>query len=222
MKKYKHRDKIRFALFLAVAVGLLALSHHFNLQEKFNFEKLQAMIENAGPWGYFVFALSYLVSALIPFPATLLSTVSGALWGEYLGTLITVISATLASCVPFLIARFLGRGLIGKMIQKNQTAHRCDRFAGRNGFMAVLIMRLIPIFPWDVVNYATGLCGIKFRDYFLASLIGTIPASFTYNLIGSSLGQPVNKIKIILIIVFVLMIALTMIIAKRKKHRQLK
>lgn len=219
MKKYKHRDKIRFALFLAVAVGLFALGHHFNLQEKFNFEKLRTMIENAGSWGYLVFAASYFVSALIPFPATLLSTVSGALWGEYLGTLMTVISATLASCVPFLIARFLGRGLIGKLIQKNHTAHRCDRFTGRNGFMAVLIMRLIPVFPWDVVNYATGLCGIRFRDYFLASLIGTIPASFTYNLIGSSLGQPVDKTKIILIILFVLIIVFTMVIAKRKRTK---
>lgn len=222
MKKIKHRDKIRFALFLAVAVGLLALGHHFNLQERFNFEKIRSMVENAGPWGFVVFASAYLFSALIPFPATLLSTVSGAIWGEYLGTVVTVISATLASCVPFLIARYLGRGLVGKFIHKNHTANRCDRFASRNGFMAVLIMRLVPIFPWDLVNYATGLCGIKFRDYFLASLIGTIPASFTYNLIGSSLGQPIDKTKIILIVILVLIIAFIMVIVKRKTKETIK
>jgi len=222
MKKFKHRDKIRFALFLTVAIGLLALGHHFNLQERFNFEKIRSMVENAGTWGFVVFASAYLFSALIPFPATLLSTVSGAIWGEYLGTLVTVVSATLASCVPFLIARYLGRGLVGKIIQKNHTADRCDRFASRNGFMAVLIMRLVPIFPWDLVNYATGLCGIKFRDYFRASLIGTIPASFTYNLIGSSLGQPLDKTKIILIVILVLIIAFTMIIVKRRKQETIK
>lgn len=193
MKNIKKKDILKFVILFLLALVLLALGHHFNLQEKFTPEKIRHMIENAGPWGFIIFAASYLVTSLIPFPATLLSTVSGALWGEYLGTVITVITATLASCIPFLISRLLGRGLIGKIIQKNHTANRCDRFASKNGFMAVLVMRLIPIFPWDVVNYVTGLCGIKFRDYFLASLIGTIPASFTYNLIGSSLGEPIDK-----------------------------
>jgi pyruvate/2-oxoglutarate dehydrogenase complex dihydrolipoamide dehydrogenase (E3) component/uncharacterized membrane protein YdjX (TVP38/TMEM64 family) len=217
MRRVENKNTLKFAVFLLLVVGLLAAGHHFNLQQRFNPDRIRTMIDNAGPWGFIVFAAFYLISSLVPFPATLLSAVSGALWGEYLGTVITVMSATVACCVPFLISRLLGRGLIGAILKKNHTAHRCDRFAGKNGFTAVLLMRLIPIFPWDVVNYVTGLCGIKFRDYFMASLIGTIPASFTYNLIGSSLGGPIDKTKIILIIAFVLIIALTVILAKRKR-----
>jgi pyruvate/2-oxoglutarate dehydrogenase complex dihydrolipoamide dehydrogenase (E3) component/uncharacterized membrane protein YdjX (TVP38/TMEM64 family) len=215
--KNRKKDTFKFVLFLLAALGLMALGHHFDLQSKLTPEKIRQSIENTGAWGPFMFLAVYCVTAAIPFPATLLSTVSGAVWGEYLGTLYTVISATAACCIPFALSRLLGRGLVGKIIRKNRTAGRCDRFASKNGFVAVLVMRLIPLFPWDVVNYVTGLCGIKFRDYVLASLIGTIPASFTYNLIGSSLGEPVNKMKITLIIVLVLFIAFTMILAKRKK-----
>ena len=217
MKNIKHKDILKFVIFLLVALGLLAMGHHFNLQQKFTPEKIHQTIEDAGPWGFVIFAAAYCVTALIPFPATLLSTASGAIWGEYIGTVYTVLVATMASCIPFAISRLLGRGLVGKIIQKNYTANSCDRFAKKNGFTAVLMMRLIPIFPWDVVNYLSGLCGIRFRDYILASLIGTIPASFTYNLIGSSLGEPINKIKVTMVILLVILIAAMMIFVKRKR-----
>ena len=187
MKNIKSKDILKFGSFLFLALGLLALGHHFDLQEKFTLEKTRQIIENAGHWRFVIFASAYCVTALIPFPATLLSTASGAVWGEYIGTLYTVIVATMASCIPFAISRLLGRGLVGKIIQKNHAANSCDRFAKKNGFSAVLVMRLVHVFPWDVVNYLSGLCELRFRDYILASFLGTIPACVTYNLIGSSL-----------------------------------
>ena len=217
MTRLKRKYVLRFGILLAIASGFLAVGHHFNFHERFTLDTIRTMIDSAGPWGVAVFAAFYLVSALIPFPTTLLSTVSGVLWGEYLGTAITVVIATLASCVPFWLSRVLGRRLVGHVIQKNGTAHKCDRFASKNGFVTVLLMRLMPILPWDVVNYLTGLCGIRFRDYFLASLIGAIPASFTYNLIGSSLGQPINKTKIVIIIGLVAVSALAVVLVKRRQ-----
>jgi uncharacterized membrane protein YdjX (TVP38/TMEM64 family) len=222
MKNMTRKDALKFIIFLMLALGLMALGHHFNLQEKFTLEKTRHMIENAGPWRFVIFAFAYSITALIPFPATLLSTVSGAVWGEYIGTFYTVICATMASCIPFAISRLLGRNLIGKMIEKNHTADRCDRFAKKNGFMTVLIMRLVPILPWDMVNYLSGLCGIRFRDYLLASLIGTIPASFTYNLIGASLGQPIHKMKVAMIIFLAVLIAAMIIFIKLKRFDRTK
>ncbi len=206
----------KFVAFGLLVVGLLVAGHHWDLHHRITLEGLRGAIEKTGRWQFAAFAGIYCVAALVPFPTVLLSTASGALWGPYLGTVMTVFSATLAACIPFFLSRMLGRGLVGKAVRKNPTATRCDRFAERNGFAAVLTMRLIPVVPWDLVNYLSGLCGIRFRDYLLASLIGTVPASFTYNLIGASLGEPIDKTKIALITVAVIGLAVFLYFRRRK------
>jgi uncharacterized membrane protein YdjX (TVP38/TMEM64 family) len=163
-----------------------------------------------------LFAAIYCVAALIPFPTAVLSSAAGALWGAYLGTGMTVLSATLAACIPFLLARIMARKAVRNMIEKSDGASRCDRFAGRNGFMTVLIMRLIPVVPWDMVNYLSGLCSIRFRDYLLASLLGTIPASFTYNLIGASVGGTVDKTAVAAVAAITALFAIVILIIKKR------
>ena len=209
------KDKAKFlVLIIIIAAGIFA-SIQFDLKDKLSIEKIRNFILSAGIWAPLLYMVAYGFTSIILFPATLLSTASGAVWGPYLGTFYTVIGATISSSIPFFFARLLGRKFVGKMLSKANKMDLCDRFVGKNGFVAVFIMRLIPIFPWDVVNYGSGLCGIKFRDYFLATLIGIIPGSFTYNLIGSSLGQPIDKTKIILVFVLVVSLAVISLLYKR-------
>jgi uncharacterized membrane protein YdjX (TVP38/TMEM64 family) len=144
-----------------------------------------------------------------------LSTACGAVWGPYIGTLYTVIGATIASSISFFISRLLGRKVSQKIFNKSSKISVCDRFIGKNAFVVVLIMRFIPIIPWDVVNFGSGLCDVRFRSYFLASLIGTIPATFTYNLIGSSIGQPLDKTKIVAVAVTVSSLVIVSLIYKK-------
>jgi len=199
-KKFLSKDNTKFIILIAIiAIGIL-ISFQFGLKDKFSVEKIRNFIERAGAWGPLLYMVTYGFTSIIMFPAALLSTASGTIWGPFLGTFYTVIGATISSSIPFLIARLLGRSVAEKMLKKANKIDMCDRFASNNGFVAVLVMRLIPIFPWDVVNYGSGLCGIRFRDYILATLIGIIPGSFTYNLAGSSLEQP-GWIKFILIAV---------------------
>lgn len=220
MKMLSKKDILKLAALVMLAAGFLAVGHMLGLGERFTLADIHAGVERTGGWQYAAFAGLYLLAGLFPFPTVLLSTASGALWGPYLGTLMTVVSATLAACIPFLLSRLMGRGVVGKLMQKNSTADRCDRFAGRNGFLVVLTVRLIPVFPWDLVNYLSGLCGIRFRDYITASIIGTIPASFTYNLIGASLGKPVDKTPIIIITGIVLALAFFLILKRRKPQER--
>jgi uncharacterized membrane protein YdjX (TVP38/TMEM64 family) len=127
-----------------------------------------------------------------------------------------VISATMAACIPFLLARVMARKAVRKLIEQNSGVSRCDRFAGRNGFMTVLTMRLIPVVPWDLVNYLSGLCSIRFRDYLLGSLLGTIPASFAYNLIGASLGGTVDKKAIAAVAALTVLVAVMILTIKKR------
>jgi pyruvate/2-oxoglutarate dehydrogenase complex dihydrolipoamide dehydrogenase (E3) component len=201
-KKMLSKDNTKFIILIAIiAIGIL-ISFQFGLKDKFSVENIRNFIERAGAWGPLLYMVTYGFTSIIMFPASLLSTASGTIWGPFLGTFYTVIGATISSSIPFLIARLLGRTVSEKMLKKANKIDICDRFASNNGFVAVLVMRLVPIFPWDVVNYGSGLCGIRFRDYILATLIGIIPGSFTYNLAGSSIGQQ-GWIKFILVAVLV-------------------
>ncbi|MCH7556377.1 MAG: FAD-dependent oxidoreductase [Planctomycetes bacterium] len=214
-KKIFSKDKAKFlVLIIIIAAGIFA-SIQFGLKDKLSIEKIRNFILSAGIWAPLLYMVAYGFTSIILFPATLLSTASGAVWGPYLGTFYTVIGATISSSIPFFFARLLGRKFVGKMLSKANKMNICDRFVGKNGFVAVFIMRLIPLFPWDVVNYGSGLCGVRFRDYLLATLIGIIPGSFTYNLIGSSLGQPIDKTKIILVVALVVFLAVISFLYKR-------
>lgn len=220
MKKRITKEHLKFAGFAVLVLALLIGGHALNLDEKISVESLRNALNRTGGWQYLLFAAIYCAASLVPFPTAVLSSAAGALWGAYLGTLMTVLSATLAACIPFVLARFMARRSVRKMIEKSDGAGRCDRFAGRNGFMTVFVMRLIPIFPWDMVNYLSGLCSIRFRDYFLASLIGTIPASLTYNLIGASLGGPVNKTAVAVAVLLTVLMAAALMIYRKKTLKQ--
>jgi len=206
-KKFNAKEIVKFLVLGLFFIAVIAVSYIFDLHERFSFDETKKFIASMGLWGPVVFMLLYIITSLVFFPAALLSTVSGALWGPYLGTFYTVVVATISAILPFMIARRLGRSFIEKMIHDTKI-DVCDKFLAKNGFFSVLIMRLIPLFPWDIVNYVVGVCGIRFRDYFFATLIGIIPASFTYNLIGSSLGEPVAIEKVVLIFILVIVLAI--------------
>jgi uncharacterized membrane protein YdjX (TVP38/TMEM64 family) len=216
MKKLSKKETVKIGAFVLLALGLLIAGHALHLEEKVSIESLRDSLSKTGAWQFVLFAAIYCVAALIPFPTAVLSSAAGALWGAYLGTGMTVLSATLAACIPFLLARIMARKAVRNMIEKSDGASRCDRFAGRNGFMTVLIMRLIPVVPWDMVNYLSGLCSIRFRDYLLASLLGTIPASFTYNLIGASVGGTVDKTAVAAVAAITALFAIVILIIKKR------
>lgn len=190
--------KGKFVL-LIIIIGVVAGFYFLvNLPNRISIDNLQAFIHSKGIWGPIVFFLLYAVTSIIIFPGALLSTTSGAIWGPFVGTLYTVCAATISSVIPFLIARYLGRSFITKLVRGSKI-EVCDRFLTQKGFLSIVLLRLIPIFPWDVINYGAGLCSFSFHHYVFATLIGIIPGSLTYNLIGDSLGKPLDKTKIIII-----------------------
>lgn len=161
-------------------------------------DAVKAWMTWAGPWGPIAFVAAYAASSFLLVPAWTLSVASGALWGPTLGTAYTVSGATMAAAVPFFVSRRWGRPIAERMMMKNRVAGVCDRMLSRRGFESILVMRLLPVFPWDLVNYGAGLCGIRFKDFMLGTFLGIIPASYAYNLIGANLGEPDSSRALIL------------------------
>ena len=209
------KDIFKFMLLLIIVMTAIGLSYQFDIYNKFSVAEIRKTIISMGPWGPLIYMISYAFTSIIFFPASLLSTASGAIWGTTLGTIYTVIGATISAVLPFLISRYLGRRVAERMM-KNAKIDICDKFMSNNGFVSVLILRLVPLFPWDAVNYGSGLCGIRFRDYIPATFLGIIPGSFMYNLIGASLGEPFEWSKVIIIFSIVIVFSTVTIIARNK------
>ena len=145
-------------------------------------------IESLGYIGGIAFIAIYILSTIAFVPATILTLGAGVVFGVVWGSLYVFIGATLGAIAAFLIGRYLARDWIGKKIEGNQKFVAIDQAVAHSGFKIVLLTRLSPLFPFNLLNYAFGITGVSFKEYALAS-IGMLPATVMYVYIGSIAGD---------------------------------
>ncbi|MDD5070567.1 MAG: TVP38/TMEM64 family protein [Candidatus Omnitrophica bacterium] len=142
-------------------------------------------VKSLGVLGPLAYILIYLFRPLILFPAGVLSSAAGIIWGTYQGFFYLLIAANISSTAEFIIGRYFARDLIHKHLNKQITF--IDKKIENHGFLTVLLIRLIPNIAWDIQNFSLSLTQVKFRDYFFATFIGIMPGSFAFVFLGSSL-----------------------------------
>jgi len=125
------------------------------------------------------------VAALVP--ASLLTIAGGALFGVLRGALYAVIGAVLGSATAFLLSRHVARRAVAQWLVRMPRFGTIDRAVSTQGLRVVLLLRLSPIVPFNVLNYALGLTTISLRDFLLASA-GMIPGAFMYAYCGKIAG----------------------------------
>ena len=145
-------------------------------------------IESLGYIGGIAFIAIYILSTVVFIPATILTLGAGVVFGVVWGSLYVFVGATLGAIAAFLIGRYLARDWIGKKIEGNQKFVAIDQAVAHSGFKIVLLTRLSPLFPFNLLNYAFGITGVSFKEYALAS-IGMLPATVMYVYIGSLAGD---------------------------------
>ncbi len=138
-------------------------------------EEIKARVESLGFWGPAIYIIVYVFRPLLLLPAAIFSASAGAIWGLK-GFIYVQIGANISAAAEFLITRYFARELVEKYLKGKIS--RVDQSVEKHGFLTVLLVRLIPNLPWDVQNLSLGLTKVKFRDYFFATLIGIMPASF--------------------------------------------
>jgi len=145
-------------------------------------------IQSFGKLAALVYILAYIFNtvSVIP-PIAPLSLTAGLAFGAGWGALFLMLGAMIGTSATFAISRFFGRGLAEKML-KGRFKHLDEKLEG-NGFMTVLFFRVIPLVPYEVLNYACGLSKIQFIDYFTATLLGLIPGVVIAAFFGGSLGE---------------------------------
>jgi uncharacterized membrane protein YdjX (TVP38/TMEM64 family) len=137
------------------------------------------------------FILGYAGLVALSFPAAeVLTIVGGFLFGRWLGAAYTVIGATTGATVVFLAAR---AGFAGLAERAGPRAERLVAGFRRNPFNYLIVLRLVPLFPFWLVNLVAAAAGLPLRVYVLATLIGIMPATFVYASLGTGLGTVIAQ-----------------------------
>jgi uncharacterized membrane protein YdjX (TVP38/TMEM64 family) len=170
---------LRLALLLllvaAVAVAVVYREH-------FDVVALERWIQDAGIWAPLLFMLVYAVAAVLFLPGSVLTLAGGALFGPVLGTLYNLTGATLGATLAFLIARYLASDWVAQ-----KTGGRLKQLitgVEGEGWRFVAFTRLVPLFPFNLLNYALGLTRIKLSHYLLATYICMLPGAIAYTYLG--------------------------------------
>src|SRR5262249_39704886 len=135
-----------------------------------------------------VFIAGYVVATVAFVPGLVLTLAAGAIFGLLRGTLYTFVGATLGASAAFLVARYLARFRIERKIAGNPRFQAIDRAVSREGLKIVALLRLSPVFPFNLLNYSLGLTKVRFVDY-LAASIAMLPGTLVYVYYGKAAGS---------------------------------
>lgn len=141
-----------------------------------------------GPWGPILFILLYMVAAITMAPAFVLSVAAGALFGVWRGSLLVFISATLGAVAAYGVARGLTRTALVNGIMRDRRVEVVRRAVAHKGAWVQFLLRLSPIVPYVLLNYALGLSRVRLRDFVLACF-GMIPTIVMYAYYGRVVGD---------------------------------
>ena len=176
---------LRIAIFVVVGVALLLLLGRLGGAYVPHFA---TWIRDLGPWAPVVFIGGYAVAVVAGVPGSLLTLAAGAIFGLVAGVAYVFVGATLGSAAAFLVSRYLARGLIEKRVAGNPRFQAIDRAIAEDGRRIVFLLRLSPVFPFTLLNYALGLSRVRFADYLVAS-VGMLPGTLLYVYYGKLAGD---------------------------------
>lgn len=191
--------KLRRLAPVAVLLLGLALFLLFDLERFFSFDMLSRHHAELAAWvashaalAAFVFVLLYALVVAFSLPiAVVITPVGGFLFGMWLGALLSVIGATLGSVALFLAARTAFHDLF--RARAGATLARLEDGFRRDSFNYLLFLRLVPAFPFWLVNIVPALLGMRLGPYMLATLIGIVPGAVVYASVGASFGTLIER-----------------------------
>jgi uncharacterized membrane protein YdjX (TVP38/TMEM64 family) len=139
--------------------------------------------------GAVILSLAYVLACVLAIPGSLLTLGGGFALGLVVGFVAVFFGANVGAAAAFLLGRTLARGWIEKKVVGSPKFQAIDQAVGAQGFKMVLLLRLSPVFPFSILNYALGLTRVSFRDYVLANLLGMLPGILMYVYLGSLISS---------------------------------
>ena len=174
-----NKKLVKWLMLLLVAVGIGAVIIY---RDQLDATALQVWIENAGAAAPLLFMLVYIIGTIFFFPGSVLTLLGGALFGPVAGTFYNLTAATIGAMLSFMVARFLAADWVA-----NKTGGRLKQLINgveNEGWRFVAFVRLVPLFPFNILNYALGLTRISFTQYSVATYICMLPGAIAYTYLG--------------------------------------
>lgn len=173
--------KLLLALILLAGIAIVVM-----YREQLNAEALEQWIQNAGGAAPILFMLIYALGAVFFLPGSLLTLLGGALFGPYWGTFYNLTAATVGAMLSFLVARYLAADWVAKKMDAQTGGKMKQLVSGveNEGWRFVAFTRLVPLFPFNLLNYALGLTRISFSQYSIATYICMLPGAIAYTYLG--------------------------------------
>ena len=176
--------RFKRGLFLLIIICIIATGVGVYFLGGIDQEQLQLFLKKAGIWAPIIYILFYTIGTLLILPSTPLNLTGGAIFGVWLGTLWTTVAAIVAAVVAFAFTRTIGRDLVAEKFAGRWEA--IDAEMSQGGLFYMFAIRLLPIIPYGLVNFVAGLTSIRFRDYLVGTMLGTVPGILPFVMIGSS------------------------------------
>jgi uncharacterized membrane protein YdjX (TVP38/TMEM64 family) len=149
-------------------------------------------IKALGHWAPAAFVVIFIVTTALGAPTSLLSAIGGAMFGIVTGAVLAVVSVTLGATASFLFTRYYAKEFVMKRLRRKPWFIKLNEGLDKSGLYFVIFARVVPVFPFNGTNFAAGVTGVSFRDYFWGTMLGVIPANIIFVNAGSQAMEAVS------------------------------
>jgi uncharacterized membrane protein YdjX (TVP38/TMEM64 family) len=210
-------------LILVLIIGTLVLIlHYFQLDKYLEKEQLRQLISSYGLWGPIIYLVIWTLGPALFIPATPILIIGGMVFGPFWGEVYVLFGATAGAIMAFLAARYFARGWVASRLAGTRLM-ALDDLVAQQGWKIVAFSRLMPIFPYALVNYAFGLTRVSFLSFTVATFLGMFPLTMIYVYFSANLLDLLQgrfSLPVMLGAVLVVLAAITPLIYKKIKARQ--
>lgn len=220
--KMKIKSKyIKLAIFILVVIVIVIVNHHYKLYERVhNFDDFKYMIgDNIVKASVIYIIVTAVGSSVLALPGVTFALFSGILFGPVLGIILCSLSSTLAAVISFLISRFFLKDAVKPIVEKNKYLNKLLFEDGnKNAMLLLMITRLLPLFPYNIQNFAYGITDVSFIKYSLYTFLFMLPGISLFTIASVGIVSQDNKYLYFLISAAILIFVLIISFWLKKKY----
>lgn len=203
-RNIKKTDKIKFFIFITIVVlSIIFIAINWKFFRGLNVERVVRFIKHKGPYAMAIFLAIYAVKPfLVVIPSNVVAIIGGILFGPIKGFLLSMTGFWISGTIAFYLSRFLGKDFVQSIV--GDKFIKLDQNMKENGFKILLLLRLPPILPYDPLSYACGFTDVEYGAFITASVLGVVPETLCYSIMGRSFRNPFSAKFIIPLILIIL------------------
>jgi len=202
-----------------IIVTLMILAKVFNLGARLG--ELREWILSLGAWGPIVYIFLYAGAVVLALPGSVITVMGGVLFGSVVGVLTVSAGSTLGATLAFIISRHVARAAIAQKFAAKKKFQQLDRLTKEHGAIIVAITRLVPLFPFNLLNYGFGLTRVPLWTYVFWSWVCMLPGTVLYVVGADAVASAVSEGRVpwVLIGIFVVTVAIIAVLVRQARKK---